>query len=98
MCNEDQGLIQVDLSAILDPFDSNQFILEQWEADNLASLSLLCFWLCWVFVAASGLFSSCGEWRLLSSCSVRGSHYGGFSCCRAQALGAPASVVVVPRL
>ena len=26
-----------------------------------------------------GLFSSCGEWGLLSSC-------GGFSCCRAQAL------------
>ena len=47
----------------------------------MASLSLLCFWLCWVFVAASGLFSSCGEWRLLSSCSVRGSHYGGFFCC-----------------
>ena len=31
MCNEDQGLIQVDLSAILDPFDSNQFILRPWE-------------------------------------------------------------------
>ena len=23
------------------------------------------FWLCWVFVAACGLFSSCGEWELL---------------------------------
>ena len=23
------------------------------------------FWLCWVFVAARGLFSSCGEWGLL---------------------------------
>ena len=23
------------------------------------------FWLCWVFVAAHGLFSSCSEWGLL---------------------------------
>ena len=23
------------------------------------------FWLCWVFVAARGLFSGCGEWGLL---------------------------------
>ena len=23
------------------------------------------FWLCWVFVAVRGLFSSCGEWGLL---------------------------------
>ena len=34
-----------------------------------------------------GLFSSCGEWGLLSSCSVRASHCGGFSCCEAEALG-----------
>ena len=26
----------------------------------------ICFWLCWVCVAA-WVFSSCGEWRLLSS-------------------------------
>ena len=31
---------------------------------------------------------------LLSSCSARASHCGGFSCCRARALGARASVVV----
>jgi len=53
-------------------------------------------------VAVLGLpccaFSSCTEWGLLSSCSVRSSHYGGFSCCRAQALGTRASVVVVHRL
>ena len=27
-----------------------------------------------------GLFSSCGKWGLLSSCSARASHRGGFSC------------------
>ena len=43
------------------------------------------FWLCWVFVAVQ-VFSSCGEWGLLSSCS-------GSSCSRAQALGAWPSVV-----
>ena len=41
-----------------------------------------------------GLFSSCSEQGLLSSCGVRASHFGGFSCCRAQALGTWASVVV----
>ena len=25
-------------------------------------------------------FSSCGEWGLLSNCSVKASHCGGFSC------------------
>ena len=40
------------------------------------------------------LFSSCDEWGLLSSCSVQASHCGGFSCCRALALRAWASVVV----
>ena len=34
-----------------------------------------------------GLFSSCGEWRILSSCGVRASHCGGFSCCEAEPLG-----------
>ena len=33
------------------------------------------------------LFSSCGEQKLLSSCSTRASHFYGFSCCRAWALG-----------
>ena len=37
--------------------------------------------------------SSCREQGLLSSCSAWASHCGGFSCCRAQALGARASVV-----
>ena len=34
-----------------------------------------------------GLFSSCGEQGLLSSCSAWASHCGGFSCCGAQAVG-----------
>ena len=33
----------------------------------------------WVFPAARS-FSSCGQWGLLSSCSVRISHCGGFPC------------------
>ena len=36
--------------------------------------------------------------RAFSSCNVWASHYGGFSCCRAQALGTRASVVAVREL
>ena len=48
----------------------------------------------WVFVAVWA-FSSCGEWGLLFRCGARAFHlrWGGFSCGRAQALGAQASVV-----
>ena len=46
---------------------------------------IIYFWLHWVLVAVHGLFSSCGAWA---------SHCCGFSCCRAQALGVRASVVV----
>ena len=35
--------------------------------------------------------SGCGEWGLLSTCGVRASHCGGFSCCGAWALGTWAS-------
>ena len=34
-----------------------------------------------------GFFPSCGERELPSSCSVQALHCGGFSCCRAWALG-----------
>ena len=34
-------------------------------------LFIYCFWLCWVFVAARGLFSRFGEWGLLLA-AVRG--------------------------
>ena len=39
-------------------------------------------------------FSSCSEKGLLPSCGARASLCSGFSCCRAQALGVQASVVV----
>ena len=54
----------------------------------------------YLFMAALGLhrctwaFCSCGEWGLLSTCGAQASYWGGFSCCRAWALGPPASVVV----
>ena len=43
-------------------------------------------WLCWVFVAMLGLFSSCRKQRRLSSCRARASRCSGFSC-GAQVLG-----------
>ena len=54
------------------------------------------------FLAALGLhccvkaFSSCNEQGPLSSCSPWISHCGGFSCCRAQALGTWALVFMAP--
>ena len=57
-------------------------------------LIYILFWLHCVFVAACRLFfSSCEEQELLSSRSVWASHCGSFSYCRAQALGAQASVL-----
>ena len=46
---------------------------------------LYCLWLCWVFIVC-GLFSVCGKWGLLCSCSVRASRSSGFSWCSARAL------------
>ena len=43
-------------------------------------------------------FSTCSEWGLLSSCSVKASHCSDFSCCRAQPLGMQALVVGAHRL
>ena len=49
--------------------------------------------LCILFLVSLGLccyvraFSSYGEQGLLSSCGLRASHCGGFSCCRTQASG-----------
>ena len=54
----------------------------------------------YLFLAALGLgccvqaFSGCGERGATLRCGVQASHCGGFSCCRARALGAWASVVV----
>ena len=46
-------------------------------------------WLHWVSIALQA-FSSCGEQKLLRSCSVQASYCSGFSCCRTWALGARA--------
>ena len=46
------------------------------------------FQLCQVFMAASRDFSS--QSKGYSSCGALAFHYGGFSCCRSQALGARA--------
>ena len=43
-------------------------------------------------------FSNCSERGLLYHCGAWASHCSGFSCCRAQALGAQASVVEANRL
>ena len=47
----------------------------------------LCNFGCAVSSLLCGLFSSCGEQGLLSSCRVWASHCSDFSCCRARALG-----------
>ena len=67
---------------------------------------LLYFYFIFPFLAALGLrcctraFSSCQErWGGATlHCGARASHCSGFSCCRAQALGTRASVVVAHRL
>ena len=55
------------------------------------------FWLRWVFVAARGLSLVVASGGY-SSLRARASRCGGFSCCRARALGAQASVVVASGL
>ena len=50
-------------------------------------------WFAWFSGQGFGLhcfaqaFPSCGEWGLLPSSGARACRCGGFSCCRAQALG-----------
>ena len=53
------------------------------------------FCLCWCLHLFPWAFSSCGEWRQLSSCGVSASHCCGFSCRRAWASDAQAFIVVV---
>ena len=55
-------------------------------------------WQCWVFVAFAWSFSSCEKQRLLSSCGGQASHWGGFSCCGARALGHVGSIVAASGL
>ena len=51
------------------------------------------FWLRWVLVAVRGLSLAVASGGTLC-CSAWASHYGGFFCCGAQALGARASAAV----
>ena len=55
---------------------------------------LFYFWLWWVFVAAQGLSLAAAS-RGCLCCHVQASHCTEFSSCRAQALGAQASVAAV---
>ena len=54
-----------------------------WQADSFFYLNKFIY----LFLAVLGLH-----------CSARASHFGGFSCCGARALGAQASVVVARKL
>ena len=65
-----------------------------WATELNWSICFLYFWSCWIFIAARWLFSSWGEWRLFSSCSVRASHYNGFLVAQHRLRGVWASVVV----
>ena len=56
------------------------------------------FWLHWVFVAAHGLSLQLRRAGDTLCCGVWASHCGGFSCCRARALGMRASVVAACEL
>ena len=55
---------------------------------------LVYFWLPWVLIAPCRLFTSYVGRGLLSSCEAGASHFGGFFCCREQALDARTSVVL----
>ena len=75
-------------------FAEAEWISSPCAIHNLLFIYLfVCFWLCWVFTAAQELslvVASMGY----SSLRSRASHCSGFSCCRAQALSAQASLVV----
>ena len=63
-----------------------QVITEYFLNDHFNFLKFIDFCLCGVSFAVRA-FSSCGQWRLLSSCGAQASRCRGFFCCRAQALG-----------
>ena len=56
------------------------------------------FWLLWVFIAAFVSFLYLRRAGATLRCCAWASHCGGFSCCRARALGTQASVVAACRL
>ena len=67
-----------------------EIVVSDWSSDVCSSdlLSLCC---------CPWAFSSCGKQGLLC-CGAWASHFSGFSCCGARALGVQASVVVAHRL
>ena len=71
--------------------------LNHWTTNEVPSSKLFLnfiyfFWLCWVFIAANRIFSSCGKWELLSSCYTWTSHCGGLSFADLGLWGVEASV------
>ena len=80
----------------------NRDCLQGWEEGS--DFISLVFCLVFFFFGLLGLpccmraFSTCGKRELLSSYAVRASYCRGFSCCRAQAPGTRALVVVAQAL
>ena len=71
---------------------------ERWKVHSSCSVSVGIFFFFFFFCCAGSwllrelsLVAASGDY---SSCDVQASHYGGFSCCRAQVIGTQASVVV----
>ena len=72
----------------------NSFFFLILKAKHLfVKIIYLFIWLCWFFVAVHGL-SLVAVSRDYSSCDACAGHCSGFSCFRAQALGARVSIVV----
>ena len=69
------------------------FLIGNFKRYRITFLKFISFWLCWVCVLHLGFLQLRRAGATLR-CSTRASHCGGFSCCRAGALGAWASVVV----
>ena len=86
---------------------NSQIVLSAQEQESSECQAALCFKFTlfkkFTYFGCTGhlllhvLFSSCGEWGLLSSSGTRASHCGGSSCCGAQALGTEASVFAARR-
>ena len=72
-------------------FQSWQLLKITW--DTLLFLCIYLFFVTLGLCCCAWTFLSCGKLGLLSSAWA--SHFSGFSCCRAWALGAQASVVTV---
>ena len=68
-----------------------EMLVTKWWARDTSYFFLIFFYLrlLWVFIAAWGLSLVLASflWGLRSGCGAWAPHCGGFSCCRAQALG-----------